>query len=195
MMSVRLSHLCILMLIVSPIGCASSSAEDPRLAQSRSLAKSFGAELKSELKAGLQQGGPVHAVDVCKDIAPRIASEISRQSGAKVARTSLRFRNPGNAPEPWQSRVLRGFDQQAVTAADGEALEYAAAADDGTFRYMLAIRTDGVCLACHGEALAPALHERINDEYPLDRAVGFRLGDVRGAFSVTWPPAEPDTGS
>ncbi len=175
----------ILLLLVSVGGCSSVEADDPRLEQSRALVASFGMRLKSELSNGLQAGGPVQAIGVCKDVAPQIASELSRQSGAKVARTSLRYRNPANAPEPWQAAVLRDFEARAD---DGSPLEYFAREADGTARYMSVIRTDGVCLACHGVSIPPEISESIATGYPHDRAVGYALGDVRGAFSITWPP-------
>jgi len=172
-----------------------SSPDQVQLEQSRALVRSFGMQLKGELKDALEQGGPVQAVRICKDIAPRIGSELSRQSGAKVARTSLRYRNPGNAPEPWQSNVLRDFDKKAAASATTLPIEYFAVEDDGSFRYMRAIPADGVCLACHGQVLAPQLQEVIATDYPHDRATGYSSGEVRGAFSVTWPPADTNPGS
>lgn len=177
----------LLVLVIAFSGCLAGDVDEPRLEQSRALIKSFGMQLKSELKKGLEEGGAVQAISVCKDVAPQIASQISRQSGAKVSRTSLRYRNPGNAPEPWQSAVLQAFEEQAAAAQTNTPLEHFATETDGTVRYMLAIRTDGVCLACHGNVTAPALLQGLQDEYPHDRAVGYELGDIRGAFSVTWP--------
>lgn len=178
-----------------PSKVVQSNPDHVQLEQSRALVQTFGMQLKSELKGALEQGGPVQAVRVCKDIAPRIASELSRQSGAKVARTSLRYRNPGNAPESWQSNVLRDFDKQAAASDTTSPLEYFAAEDDGSFRYMRAIPADGICLACHGQVLAPQLQESIETNYPHDKATGYSTGDIRGAFSVTWPPADTHPGS
>jgi len=56
-------------------------------------------------------------------------------------------------------------------------------------RYMRAIPTDALCLTCHGKTLAPDLAAAIARNYPGDQATGFELGQLRGAFSVTWPPA------
>ena len=181
--------------ILTVAGCLTVRADDARLEQSRELAQSFGMRLKAELGKGLEEGGPVLAVNVCKDIAPQIASELSRQSGAKVMRTSLRYRNPANAPEPWQASALRGFEGPAGKTVTEAPSEYFAREEDGSVRYMKAIPTGGVCLACHGASIPPELQENIDREYPHDRAVGYALGDVRGAFSITWPPPEEQSGS
>jgi hypothetical protein len=53
---------------------------------------------------------------------------------------------------------------------------------------MRAIPTDALCLTCHGKTLAPDLAAAIARNYPGDQATGFELGQLRGAFSVTWPP-------
>ena len=178
------------------IGCSvPSTVDESKLESSRALAQSFGMRLKTELKTGLEEGGPVQAIAVCKNVAPQVASELSRQSGAKVARTSLRYRNANNAPEPWQARVLKDFDQQAANKEANAPLESFKQEADGTIRYMKAIRTDGVCLACHGESIPPALQESLDRDYPHDRAVGYSLGDVRGAFSISWPPPDSNSGS
>jgi len=191
MKSAALSKSLILLSVLTFVASASVSVDDPRLEESRSLVQSLAARLKAELKEGLEQGGPVAAVNICKDVAPQIASEVSRRSGARVMRTSLRYRNPGNAPEDWQVSVLEDFESRAAALKNPAPLEYFVAGKDGRVRYMSAIRIDGVCLACHGETLAPPLQERLDAEYPHDKAIGYRLGDVRGAFSVSWPAADP----
>ena len=62
------------------------------------------------------------AVQICKDVAPQIASELSRQSGARVMRTSVRYRNPGNAPEDRQVSVLRDFEARPQGAEEAAPL-------------------------------------------------------------------------
>lgn len=190
MKSAALSASLTLSLVLTSSACVPVSEEDPRLEQSRVLVQSFAVRLKSELKKGLEQGGPVAAISICKDAAPQIASELSRQSGARVMRTSVRYRNPGNAPDDWQIRVLRDFETRVAGSEKPGQLEHFVTERNGGARYMSAIRVDSVCLACHGEVLAPALQERINEEYPHDRATGYVPGQLRGAFSVIWPPED-----
>ena len=159
--------------------------DDKLIAKSRDIVREFGGSLKSELQGSLSAGGPQAAIDICKERAPQIASDLSRSSGAKLRRTSLRYRNPVNAPEPWEARVLREF--AAAPSGESTPLEYFSREDDGTIRYMSAIRLGGVCLACHGVAIAPETGQKLDEEYPYDSARGYVAGDIRGAFSVTWP--------
>lgn len=190
------AHNVILVAVATGLAGAYSSvrAENAQLEKSRYLVQSFGASLQTELKKGLAAGGLVQAVAVCKDRAPQLASELSRQSGAKVSRTSLRYRNPANAPEPWQVKVLQEFENQTGGHDVASAQEYFIVEDDGTTRYMSEIRTSAVCLTCHGKSLPAELEARLEADYPHDRARNYDLGDVRGAFSVTWPPPDETPG-
>jgi len=160
------------------------AGDDSFLHDSRALANSFGAELKAALQTAMATGGPVEAIGVCKDQAPQIASRLSRESGAKVSRTSRRFRNPANAPEPWQIAMLESL--QSEMTAENPSPERIERHADG-IRYMKAIRMQPVCLACHGETLTDDVSAALAEYYPHDRARGYALGDLRGAFSISWP--------
>lgn len=167
--------------------------DDPRLEQSREIVKVFAGQLMGELQAAMAAGGPPAAISVCKDVAPAVASRLSREHGAKVGRTSLRIRNPANLPTRWQIQVLRDFDRRAAEAAAAP-LEFSEARQNGGFRYMKAIPTGAVCLVCHGETVSPDLEEILAREYPHDRARGYVVGDIRGAFSIVWP-SQPEAAS
>ena len=42
-----------------------------------------------------------------------------------------------------------------------------------------------VCLTCHGADIEPDLKAEIDRIYPNDQAIGFTLGELRGAFTIT----------
>jgi len=165
---------------------ADDRLEDPRLAESRTLVAGFAGSLQQALKQALDEGGPTTAIPACRDLAPRLASEASRASGAAVGRTSRRFRNPRNAPEPWQAVVLQTFEVQMATGV-AAVPEYFSVAEDGSARYMKAIVLAPLCVACHGQSLSLDLVTVLDAEYPHDRARGYSVGDLRGAFTVFWP--------
>lgn len=169
------------------LGTTPAQADDSQHEQGRAIVRDFGMQLQTALKVALEEGGPAAAIRVCKEIAPQIASELSRQNGVKVQRTSLRVRNPANLAEPWQVEVLNAFEDAADDDAELE-LEHFEAGDAGQpARYAKAIRTGAMCLVCHGAAVSVDVVKLLDSEYPFDRARGYELGDIRGAFSVTWP--------
>ncbi|WP_371193858.1 DUF3365 domain-containing protein [Glaciecola sp. SC05] len=143
----------------------------------------FASTLKSALVGAIQSGGLAHAVDVCHSTAPQIAEDLSTE-GWHVARTSLKARNEQNQPDSWEVEMLQTFDQQFKSGIEAKALN-AELYKQAKFRYMQAIPTDQVCLACHGVSIDAALSEAINKQYPKDRATGFTLEDIRGAFTVS----------
>jgi hypothetical protein len=136
----------------------------------------------------------VAAVAVCKTRAPEIAAGLSAKSGAVVGRTALRVRNPANAPDDLQRALLEQFSAELASGQFAGPLEAAFEINRGgqvERRYMRAIPMDALCLTCHGPVLAPDLAAVINRDYPDDQATGFEQGQLRGAFSVTWPSVAP----
>ncbi|MDP3541663.1 MAG: DUF3365 domain-containing protein [Elusimicrobiota bacterium] len=152
------------------------------------LAARLGAELQKEMKAG----GPVAAITVCREVAPAIASEASRKTGWKVSRVSLKTRNPAlGLPDAWEQKVLADFVKRMETgkSADMEFAEVVEEPQGRFFRYMKAIPTQGACLRCHGTdaAIPEDVRASLKTSYPHDRAVGYALGQIRGAFSIKRP--------
>ncbi|MDT8386847.1 MAG: DUF3365 domain-containing protein [Thiogranum sp.] len=169
------------------------SAEDnleARAATSRTVTQDFMKTLKGELQEAIKEGGPVHAIAVCQDVAPRIADDFSAKKGWEVGRTSLKTRNPDNAPDDWERDVLKTFDRQLAKGQDPKTMEhYEVVQQDGTqvFRYMKAIPTAEVCLTCHGKQVGGAVAGRLEELYPQDEATGYEVGEIRGAFTITQP--------
>ena len=52
---------------------------------------------------------------------------------------------------------------------------------------MKAIPTGKPCLTCHGAEIKSNIVAKINELYPYDKAKNFKVGDIRGAFSVIIP--------
>jgi len=158
--------------------------------QSRQLALALGSQMKGELARAIAEGGPVAAIDVCNTRAPQVAAQLSQDSGARVGRTALRVRNPSNAPDEFERTVLEQFVTDLAEGPVDRSLEAVFEIRRGDAverRYMRAIATDALCLTCHGGTLAPELAAAIAQRYPDDQATGFEQGQLRGAFSVTWP--------
>jgi hypothetical protein len=131
-------------------------------------------ELKAALEEALARGGPEAAIDVCRLRAPELAARAS-SSLVRVGRTSDRLRNPANAPAPWMEPLLAAY-----RSAPEDRAPRIVHLPGGGVGYAEPIVVQPLCLACHGEALAPALRERLAERYRSDRATGYRVGDFRG---------------
>ncbi len=162
-----------------------------RTEAARAAAADFGKTLIAELQRAIAAGGPVNAIGVCQTVAPEIAAQKSSEWKMTIRRTSLKLRQPANAPDAWERRQLLRFAERRA-AGEGPATieigEYAEKDGKRVFRYMKAIPTGELCLSCHGSGLAPEVAARLKALYPQDAATGFRIGDLRGAFTVTETP-------
>jgi len=169
---------------------ANAQSTDDLLVASRATSVQLLQQLGKELKQALSAGGPENAIGVCKDAAPRIAAQLSRESGARVARVSLKTRNPLlGTPDAWEQAVLAEFDRRAAGGDKPETLEYAETVSEPEgryYRYMKAIPVQPLCLACHGteQTISAAVRARLAADYPHDRATGYSVGQIRGAVTV-----------
>ncbi len=171
------------------IATSAYAADQQQLIQESRLAiKSFAGQLKGELMAGLQKGGPLQAMTVCHDVAEDIAIDNSKKWGWEVSRTSLKPRNTNNSPDAWEAAVLTTFEKRKAAGEPIDNIDHAEMTSnngESQFRYMKAIPTQPLCLSCHGENIATDISKKIDQLYPNDKARGFKPGDIRGAFSIT----------
>ncbi len=77
--------------------------------------------------------------------------------------TSLRLRNPENAPDPFEVHVLKEFEKHPHPV---EHIEYVNG--KRMYRLMIPLRTTAYCLQCHADQ-------------------GYHVGDIRGGLSVMVP--------
>ncbi len=154
---------------------------------SKEAIQEFFGDLKGNLESAMKEGGPLNALDVCHKVAPAIAKNQSEKHGLQIGRTSLKVRNPDNTPDEWERTVLEEFERRN---ADGERVanlsKTVVVEENGqkTFRFMKAIPVGEVCLKCHGENIDPAVAAKISELYPQDQARGYKLGELRGAFTI-----------
>ena len=169
----------------APVKQAAPAVDKAALAEeAKAAVQALGGTLKGELEAAMKAGGPVDAMSVCHTKAPEIAKAVSAEKGLQVSRVSLKNRNPVmGAANEWQTAVLNDFEAKKAAGTDPATLVHAEVVGS-EFRFMKAIPTAAVCLNCHGTDLSPAVTAKLNELYPNDKAVGYKEGDLRGAFVV-----------
>ncbi len=118
-------------------------------------------------------------------VATRVAKRITSGSPYYVRQVSLRYRNPENRPDGYETARLQEFDRKG--GRETSSLETV----DGrlTFRYLQPMVAVESCLACHGEYdKAPAF---VRARFPRGHySYGYRTGEIIGAVSVSIPMAE-----
>jgi len=118
-------------------------------------------------------------------VATQVAKRITRGSPFYVRQISLRYRNPENRPDSYETAQLEKFARKSV----GE--EYRVVSVNGRqeLRYLLPMMAEKSCLECHGAfAAAPLFVQR---RFPPGHySYNYKLGEVIGAVSVSVPMAK-----
>ena len=172
-----------LVLAVLILTSGTALTEETELARGAELLTPLKKDLKQALMAGMQKS-PVHAISACKDQAPAITNALAVE-GIQFGRTSHRLRNPDNSAPEWADIVLQTYlDDETDRTPRVVSLA------NNREGYVEAITIKPLCLACHGDNLAPDVAAEIQAMYPEDEATGFELDDLRGVFWVEYPAAE-----
>ncbi len=167
---------CIRLPLLLLLAACGGGADTAFRADATARAEAFQTALRSELMAAIASGGPAAAVAVCKERAPALAAAMSHD-GLRVRRIGTRLRNPDNRSDPRDEAALAQLQQSTADAV----------LDDGAPRRLyVPLLVQPPCLLCHGDrqAMPSDLQERLAQLYPADEAMGYALGDLRGAVVV-----------
>ncbi len=178
-----------------PIACTTDAPRQVSADEQKALAvegkkifMEFGKTLVGHVKKSMKSGGPVKTIAVCNEIAPTVAADLAKKHGVELGRTSLKLRNPNNAPDAWEKSVLMKFEQRKAAGEKVKTMAYKEIVmEDGKqyFRMMKAIPTaQKPCLMCHGGKVKAGIENQLSKLYPEDKARGYKAGDIRGAFSL-----------
>jgi len=162
-------------------------AQDEALLQrARAASDAVLTQLLARLNQEYQQGGAERGVQVCAQVAQSLTQQIGREQGVNIRRVSLKNRNPRNAPDAWERRVLQQWERDHKAGKElKEVAEWRTERGQRVYRYMRPIMVAmPLCLECHGTQIKPEVRRLIRERYPNDKAVGYQQGDLRGAFSV-----------
>jgi hypothetical protein len=169
------------------------AAQPQQIEESRAVAKTLATQLGGKLKESMNKNGPAQSIGVCKEIAPQIAADLSKQTGWQVGRVGTRARNAATGvPNAWQTEALASFAARMKNGEKADTMEFAQVVTDSTgkhLHYAKAIAIQPMCLTCHGPAdkIADGVKASLRADYPLDQATGYTEGELRGAVVITRP--------
>lgn len=140
--------------------------------------------LRNTLTKAIGEKGFAGAVEFCTTQALELTNSFTSE-GITIKRSSDKLRNPANAPDSIEQRILSAFLQ--LKKEDGEikpVLEKDAA---GNHHYFKPIILQAMCLNCHGDKttqIKPDVWNVIQQKYPADAAFDYKEGDLRGLWHV-----------
>jgi hypothetical protein len=146
--------------------------------------------LQTELQAAIKEGGFENAINVCNLKAIPITEIVRKntESDVIIKRTSRKYRNPLNAPDPAETAALNHYHKliDAGEKLPGYLTQKVRESGKTYYYYHQPITTGGLCLSCHGtqSMLALEVSDRIRELYPYDLAYDYEEGDFRGLVSI-----------
>lgn len=164
--------------------------DDAVLLRGRSAAAALNETLGTRMTRSLRDSGPEGAMSVCAWQARALADEVGQKDGVTVKRTSLKLRNPVNAPDAYEKELLTRL---AARAREGdlpeESLDERRENGLTVYRYAKPLVATPLCITCHGRAgeIPEAVRKMLETRYPGDAATGYGAGDFVGIVSVVIP--------
>ena len=153
--------------------------------EAKILLKETAKQYKNTLIEGLQHNDLKKALKYCNKEVEKLISN-DNEKDYTIKRVSLRPRNKNNYPTLYEKEILEKFNKLSLEDNKYLALEHTEIIKDennnNKFVYAKAIRIKEVCLNCHGSNINNDLKKEIQKLYPDDKAINYKLNDIRGAF-------------
>lgn len=136
-----------------------------------------------EYMSSVVRGEPEHNYNLVPQVvATQVAKRVTQNSKFYVRQVSLRYRNPGNRPDAYETAKLKRFQKNPPR----EVYDLVNTDDTEIFRYMQPMLATASCLQCHGtyESAPDFIKERFP---PGHYSYNYHVGEVIGAVSVSIP--------
>jgi hypothetical protein len=140
--------------------------------------KALSSELSSQMANGKNE-----AIAYCNVHALLLTDSISKTLNVEVKRTGNKIRNQANAASDIEKQILEQFEKSSMENPAKPIVKKNSEYE----LFFKPIYTKAMCLNCHGskEQIGEDLYsDVIQTLYPNDNAIGFKLGELRGMWSI-----------
>lgn len=143
--------------------------------------------LMGKLIEKIEEGSYASAVGFCSQNAQHITDSVGKVFSVGLKRISLKNRNESNQPNSLEQNLLEAYE---YSAAEGQQLTTNVQffqGDDSILYNKPIFIPSKLCLNCHGskEDMDELTNAAIKEQYPLDEAHAYKVGDFRGLWSVS----------
>lgn len=128
--------------------------------------------------------GTVEAIGFCTMQAIPLTDSTALAHNAKVKRVSDKARNPDNQASEKELAIMQEWKKQAE---NGDSISARLLERDGKMIGYYPIKTNAMCLQCHGmpgKDILPEVLVAIQKNYPADKATGYGVDQLRGMFVI-----------
>lgn len=161
------------------------------LEQGKAIAAEAFGLLSTNLQSAIRQGGVSNALPFCSIAALPLTESVTKTRGISLRRVSHKPRNPKNQAGPEEMAVLKQFELGLQHAKAVPPVVTNMLPGQVTFMAPISIQNP-LCLNCHGKPgtdIALPNVDLIKSLYPQDKATGFAMGELRGAWRIDFPIA------
>jgi len=139
--------------------------------------------LGKNLKHSIAKEGLVGAMSFCNEQAYPLIDSMQVKYNAIIKRVSDKNRNQKNKANTTEMKHIAAFKEKIK---NGEKISPIIEKSNGKIHFYAPIKTNQLCLQCHGKNLQPDLVTKLKDLYPNDLATGYDDNQIRGIWSITF---------
>ncbi len=186
----NLKYSLLYVLFIGFVGCntatkLSKEAQNEYLALGKEITQKTFKLLSRNLMTQMKQGGPPQALPFCNSQAILLTDKIAGQEHVRIKRVSKLFRNGNNKPSKIEIGIIEDYE---IKKLQGNLLApVLLSRPSGEPQFYAPIIINSKCLVCHGvvgEQVSKTTDSLIKTLYPNDLATGYKVGDLRGIWSI-----------
>ncbi|HET8861091.1 DUF3365 domain-containing protein [Marivirga sp.] len=151
-----------------------------------SITEKVGAVFMNKITSQYAKGGYKAAAQFCSMNAYPLTDSLANEYKVFLKRVSSKNRNPTNSPSDLEKQILEAYEYSADRGDDlGANVQFIRPGDTILYNKPIRIPSE-FCLNCHGsQSQIPAEVQAIlKEDYPNDKATGYKVGDLRGMWSL-----------
>lgn len=183
-----LKHFSIIIIFLTISACNTSFSTKEKQEYSekgKKIVQATFKELSSNLMQQMKMGGPTLAVPFCNVQAMPITSQLSEKYNVTIKRVSDKVRNSKNEATERELQIIEKYQNLKVNNKKTTPI---IEIDNNNKKHFYApIIINEKCLACHGklgEKLTVKTDSIIKSLYLNDLAIDYKVGDLRGIWSI-----------
>lgn len=149
--------------------------------------------LLSSLQKAISENEFSGAIEFCHENALPILKNLDSMYSIQVRRVSSKPRNPGDFPDKDEFPLLDAYEYNAENMIKSDPSIQKIQNGEVLLYTKPILISNGMCLNCHGEPgkeINTQTLKKLTELYPQDSAKGYKIGDLRGMWSVRIPKKE-----
>lgn len=169
--------------LASTLLIASPSSEEQIALKGNQISSALLQKLGGELKNQMQTTGAMGALNFCSQNALTLTEQVAKESKTSIKRISINYRNPVNKANTEETTLLQEWEKLVKNGQPLPSHKVVTVSENTVMFYKPIVINNEACLKCHGNVEGD-LAKAIKAAYPEDKAIGYKMGDLRGMIAI-----------